>query len=86
VRAGTRHSSLAFARSRIDRFDQAGLADRDVNEAGCGIEERHIRSAGNRPHVRDPAGAGVDLDQRAVVAGGVKAPARMIDVEAVRTI
>src|SRR5215475_11603416 len=84
VRAGARDGTLARAGLRMDGFDQAGLADRHVNETGRRIEEGHVGRAGDLPGIRDLSGKAVDLDERAVVASGVEAMTGMVDVEAVR--
>jgi hypothetical protein len=74
----------AVSGARIDGFDKPRLPDRDVNQTGRGVEERHVRRAGDRPDVGDLAGAAIDFDQRAVVAGRVKPAGCMVDVETMR--
>src|SRR5437016_2661550 len=52
-----------------------------MDEGGGRIEEGHVRRAGDWPDVRDTAGVAIDFDQGTVVAYGVEAPARMVNVE-----
>ncbi len=56
----------------IDSLNKARIADGDVHEARCRIEERDVRHARDRPDVRDRAILTVEFDQGTVVAGGIK--------------
>src|SRR4051812_41517743 len=55
-----------------------------MDAAGGRIEPRHVRRSGNGPDIGDFAGAAVDLDEIAGIAGGIETLARMIDVETMR--
>lgn len=80
VSADPRDRPDRLAGLRINRVNDARLADRHVNSAGGAIEESLHRGASNGPDVRNQSRGAVDLDQIAVIAGGVKPTAGMIDV------
>ena len=51
---------------------EARLADRHVHQAGCRIDEGHVRRAGDRPLVGDRPGIAVQLHDGGIVACGVE--------------
>src|SRR6185437_16296315 len=58
-------------------------ADGNMHKARRRIEKGHLRRACNWPDIGDFSDIAVNLDQRAVIAGGIETLASMIDVKAV---
>lgn len=81
MRMGAGDGPRRFASSRINRFDQSGLTDRDIDTPSGRIEERHVRWTRDRPASGDVAGPAVDLDEMAIIAGGVETVAGVVDIE-----
>ena len=48
------------ASQRIDGFDEAGIADGNVDKAVCGVEEGHVRNTRYRPYIGNLSGDAIN--------------------------